>query len=209
MSKAYWDKKGGEASRGPNDKKGGETKEACEAAYNVALPYIESAYGYDHASKTVLFDPTLTTEPYRFRPTKEGALSYFLGTKCLNLVGKLQFPDGNANGTEFFEYGFGLRNKPGKNQKGWKDVEWDKDAFLYNVDGTFCKTSVALGQMCFINADDSKACVDKTFTFNVATDGKSAVFMGHHSSLSIGYDQDSTSLVCQTKKPVKACPNTF
>ena len=129
-----------------------ETVEACTAAYDLALSYIEGAYGYPDQ---VLFDPTLTTEPYRFRPTLAGALSYFLGTKCLNLVGKIQFPDGNTDGTAFFEYGFGLRNK-GTDQEGWCSVDWDSQEFLYNIDDDeFCETVVALGQMCFINCADN------------------------------------------------------
>merc|ERR1739838_94829 len=80
--------------------------------------------------------------------------------------------------------------------------------FIYNIDQDSCDTSVALGQMCFINcSDDSPACVDKTFTFDPAADGSDkVVFMGHHSSLSIGYDSSSTSLVCQSSLPVKDCP---
>ena len=209
VSKAYWDNGGGEASKGPNDTEGGETLAACQAAYDIAKGYIEEAYGYP---EQVLFDPTLTSEPYRFRPTMAGALSYFMGTKCLNLVGDIQFPDGNSDGTKFFEYGFGLRNKPGTGQTGWCSVTWDTADFLYNNDDAeFCHTSVALGQMCFINcSDNSPACVDKTFTFNEAPEGQDGVvFMGHHSSLSIGYDSSSTSLVCQTAEPVKECPTTF
>jgi hypothetical protein len=211
VSKQYWDNGGGEASKGPHDEKGGETKEACQAAYDVALGYIKEAYGYP---EQVLFDPTLTTSPYRFRPTMAGALSYFMGTKCLNLVGDIQFPDGNSDGTKFFEYAFGLRNKPGKGQEGICGVTWDTKDFLYNIDTNedeeFCHTAVALGQMCFINcSDNSPFCVDKTFTFNEAPSGEAAVFMGHHSSLSIGYESSSTSLVCQTAEPVKECPKTF
>ncbi len=37
-----------------------------------------------------------------------------MGNKRLNLIGDIQFPEGNVNGTMFFEYGFGLRNKPDK-----------------------------------------------------------------------------------------------
>jgi len=203
VSKLYWDNGGKLASIGPNDKNGGETAVACKAAYDAAKAYIEEAYGYPNQ---VLFNPTLTTSAYRFRPTMAGALSYFVGTKCLNLVGEIQYPEGNNDGTMFFEYGFGLRNKPGTDQSGWCGVEWDTNEFLYNLDGDFCETAVALGQMCFINCSDkSPACVDKTFTFNAASEGHSAVFMGHHSSLSIAYDSPSTSLFCQTAEPKKAC----
>ena len=218
VSGLYWSNGGGPASRGPHDEEGGETYEACKAAYDAALAYIKEAYGYP---EQVLFDPTLTTAPYRFRPTMAGALSYFMGTKCLNLVGDIQFPDGNDDGTKFFEYGFGLRNKPGKGQEGWCGVTWNTDDFYYNIDDEeFCHTAVALGQMCFINcSDNSPACVDKTFTFNYRASEEApisplgtvndVVFMGHHSSLSIGYESPSTSLVCQEALPAKECPKTF
>jgi len=87
------------------------TLEGCQVAYDVALGYIHGAYFYPDQ---VLFDPTLTPEPYRYRPTIVGTISYFIGNKRLNLVGDIQFPEGNVNGTMFFEYGFGLRNKPNK-----------------------------------------------------------------------------------------------
>ena len=203
VSGLYWDNGGGIASVGPNDTNGGETLEACQAAYDAALAYIQEAYAYP---RQVLFDPTLTTEPFRFRPTLAGGLSYFLGTKCLNLVGDIQYPDGNDDGTVFFEYGFGLRNK-GSTQSGWCGVEWDPEAFLYLVDDDqYCKTAVAQGNMCFINCSDgSPACVDKTFTFNRFSDTE-VVFSAHHSSLSLDVDSESTSLVCQSVDPVKECP---
>jgi len=37
-----------------------------------------------------------------------------MGNKRLNLIGDIQFPEGNVNGTMFFECGFGLRNNPHK-----------------------------------------------------------------------------------------------
>ena len=59
---------------------------------------MDAAYGYDGK---VLFKPTLSTSPYTFRETKAGALSYFIGTECLNMVGEAdeQFPPGNHDGS--------------------------------------------------------------------------------------------------------------
>ena len=37
-----------------------------------------------------------------------------MSNKRLNVVGDIHFPEGNVNGTMFFEYGFGLRNNPHK-----------------------------------------------------------------------------------------------
>ena len=63
-------------------------------AYEVALGALNGAYNYP---ESVLFKPTLTTAPYTFRPTKAGALSYFIGTDCLLKSGTEdeQFPPGN------------------------------------------------------------------------------------------------------------------
>jgi hypothetical protein len=82
---------------------------ACRRAYKVATSAIDAAYGYP---ASVLFKPTLTTEPYTYRPTHSGALSYFIGTVCLNMVGKEseQFPPGNDDGSMFQENGFAVNN---------------------------------------------------------------------------------------------------
>ena len=52
---------------------------------------LGGAYNY---SDPVLFKSTLATVPYTFRPTKQGALSYFIGNDCLLKLGtdEDQFP---------------------------------------------------------------------------------------------------------------------
>ena len=124
---------------------------ACQRAYKVATAAIDSAYGY---SDSVLFKPTLATEPYTYRPTRSGALSYFIGTVCLNMVGKAseQFPPGNNDGTMFQEHGFAVNNY--KDHTGWTAVEYDFDKFLYRIDpdrGPSCETAIAQGQMCVVH----------------------------------------------------------
>jgi hypothetical protein len=124
---------------------------ACQRAYKVATAAIDAAYGY---SDSVLFKPTLTTEPYTYRPTRTGAPSYFIGTVCLNMVGKAseQFPPGNNDGTMFQEHGFAVNNY--KDHTGWTAVEYDFDKFLYRIDpdgGPNCETAIAQGQMCFVH----------------------------------------------------------
>jgi len=203
ISEAYWKNGGGPA--------GSETLRACQAAYDGAMGALAAAYGYDG---TVLFKPTLSTQPYTFRPTRAGALSYFIGTACLNLAGSPedQFPAGNGDGSIFQENGFALNNYVGSDgvqRTGWTATKWDSDEFFYRVDpdgGQNCDTAVAQGRMCFVqNTSGLKdSCVDKTFGFNEceadSTSGCTAgevVFTTHHSSGSVS---DTASLViCQNE----------
>ena len=48
-----------------------------EAAAKLAGQVIDSAYGYSQGP--VMFKPTLSSGEKTFRPTREGALSYFVG----------------------------------------------------------------------------------------------------------------------------------
>lgn len=45
---------------------------------STASAVLDAAYGYNIGP--VLFKPTLTVVPQTFRPTKEGALAYFVGS---------------------------------------------------------------------------------------------------------------------------------
>jgi hypothetical protein len=134
-------------------------KAACDRAYEVAHGAIDGAYGY---ADSVLFKPTLTTEPYTYRPTRNGALSYFIGTLCVNLAGlpDEQFPDGNGDGSLFQENGFAINayvGSDGIQRTGWADLEYDFDKFLYRIDpegGQNCETAVVQGKMCFVHATE-------------------------------------------------------
>lgn len=179
ISQLFWDNGGG--PDGTN-----YPQKACQAAYQAAVDTLAGAYGYDGK---VLFKPTLTTGTYTYREFFNGALSYFIGTQCLNLAGKPgdQFPLGNDDGSIFYEYGFALQNYNGGSGFVFPTV-WDPDSFLYRIaSGGYdenCQSPVAMGKMCFTAKGataGSGPCVDKTFGFNRRTDGQ-VVFTTHHSS---------------------------
>merc|ERR1711933_594219 len=76
--------------------------EGFEAAKALAEAVIDSAYGYHYGP--VLFKPTLAGGSQTFRPTKTGALSYFVG-------GDATYPN---------DTGFGI--------KGWRKVVFKNSA---------------------------------------------------------------------------------
>ena len=160
-------------------------QEACDAAYDVALGALNGAYNYPDP---VLFKPTLTTAPYTFRPTKQGALSYFIGTDCLLKSGtdEDQFPPGN-DGTDFKEYGFGLANY-GPRYSGFSGCEWVGDSYV-----TGNNVGVAQGQVSFERTEGTISTVDKTFSFGIDESG-GVVITGHHSS-SVIDEEKSTQYV--------------
>lgn len=49
-----------------------------EDVRSAAQEFVSACYGYDLNQGTVLFKPTLASEQ-PFRPTKQGAISYFIG----------------------------------------------------------------------------------------------------------------------------------
>ena len=189
ISQEFWTNGGG-PDGGPNGTDSLNT-EACQAAFDLAVATLDAAYGYDG---TVLFKPTLTTGNTTFRPTRNGALSYFIGTECLNLVGapEDQFPEA---GSSFYEYGFALNNYNGG--RGFvTPTVWDPASFLYRVRFENCEAPVAMGPMCF-TANGTEAgsgpCVDKTFGFNRARDG-TVLITTHHSSSVVPSTTNSTTV---------------
>ena len=187
ISDAYWSAGGGPAGAGEANRAG------CQAAYDASVAAIEALYGEGQ----VLFKPTLTTQPYTYRTTPQGALSYFIGTECLQMIGTLedQFPPGN-DGTMFQEYGFGLRNY--NNFTGFiNPTVWDPEAFYYHLDGPYCDTSMAMGQVCFTSngsETEGNVCVDKTWAFGRNADGI-VEFTSHHSSAVVPFESSIT--ICQ------------
>ena len=167
ISDAFWEN-GGQH----HTKDNAYPQEACDAAYEVALGALNGAYNYP---EPVLFKPTLTTAPYTFRPTKAGALSYFIGTDCLLKSGTEdeQFPPGN-DGSDFREYGFGLANY-GPRYSGFSGCEWVGDSYV-----TGEAVGVAQGQIFFERNEGTTSVVDKTFSFGYQDGG--VVITGHHSS---------------------------
>ena len=122
-----------------------------DAAKAEAEAVIDGGYGYQIAP--VLFKPTLTTGDQVFRPTREGALSYFVG-------GNPKYPN---------DGGFAL--------KGWRDVKIENAAIF--LEGS---TGTSVGNVIITDKDGNVTKVDKTWTFLKDADGKMRI-MAHHSSL--------------------------
>ena len=108
---------------------------------------------YDYDRGQVLFKPTLTYGAQTFRPTKEGALSYFVG-------GNDEFPDDK-----------GFKLKPWV--KGW----YNKLDYILHGDLAIVQCNVH-----FIGGDDSHIFVNKSFVFKQCLDGKVRIIL-HQSSL--------------------------
>merc|ERR1719159_1693101 len=131
--------------------KGGDySGEAAKAA--------DELYGYGRTD--VLFKPTKAKEE-PFRPTGEGALSYFVG--------------GDKVAGGFAEdKGFAL----GPGGVGWKKVVFDNNKIDFNG-----ASATAMGEYYFYSAkDDSVSKVEYTFGYKRNEDGKIRIYL-HHSSL--------------------------
>jgi hypothetical protein len=171
----------------------------CTSARGAALGALDAAYAYDVPGVTVLFKPTLTEAPHVYRPTKEGALSYFVG-KCV--CPAVEDPAGNGASTCGEAEGYlapdsGFAFAPSHGSEGWAKVE-RSGSFLYNHGGSFCEAALAQGAICFTAAlDGSVVCVDKTFGFvpNPNPDGAlRALLSVHHSSLQLSPTPDPTAV---------------
>lgn len=121
------------------------------AAKALAEKVIDAAYGYQMGA--VLFKPTLTVVPQTFRPTREGALAYFVG-------GNAAFPK---------DTGFAL--------KGWLKCEVANSAVFIAGD-----SATTMGNVSFTGPDGKITSVDKTWGF-VKDDKGALRIVVHHSSL--------------------------
>lgn len=126
-------------------------KEGQAAAKALAGKVIDSAYAYQMGA--VLFKPTLTVNPQTFRPTRAGALSYFVG-------GDSSFPN---------DTGFAL--------KGWKKCEPVNSAIF--LDGN---SAITMGKVHFTDKNGKVTTVDKTWGY-VKDDAGNLRINLHHSSL--------------------------
>merc|ERR1719478_14831 len=123
-----------------------------------AAKAADELYGYGRTD--VLFKPTKAAE-YPFRPTGEGALSYFVGGD-------------KVTGGFDEDHGFAL----GPGGAGWKKVIFDNNKIDFNG-----PTAQAMGEYYFYSAaDDSVAKVEYTFGYKRNDDGKVRIYL-HHSSL--------------------------
>ena len=126
-------------------------KEGHAAAKALAEKVIDAAYAYQMGA--VLFKPTLTVNPQTFRPTRAGALSYFVG-------GDPAFPN---------DKGFAL--------KGWKKCEAVNNAIF--LDGN---SAITMGKVHFTDKNGKVTTVDKTWGYVRDGAGNLRINL-HHSSL--------------------------
>jgi hypothetical protein len=122
-----------------------------DAARVLASDILDAAYGYNLGP--VLFKPTLASGEKTFRPTKEGALAYFVGHDD-------SYPLDN---------GFGIA--------GWRSVDYDSSAHF--IDGD---VGMWMGWAKFTDKDGKVVTVNKTFGYKKDDDGVVRIVL-HHSSL--------------------------
>lgn len=126
-------------------KSGGYSK-----AKATATDVILGAYNYQNSP--VAFTPTLASAPQTFRPTFEGALSYFVG-------GNAQYPEDD---------GFAL--------KPWSSYKIDNN--VIQLDGD---SAISMGNISLYDPNGVATIVDKTFGFSKGLDGIVRINL-HHSS---------------------------
>ena len=140
----------------------------CDALVNIGKVYadggdyravanqaITDLYDYDHGK--VFFKPTLAHGPNTFRPTKAGALSYFVG-------GNPAFPE---------DTGFALKN--------WTEVTYDNNAAENGIQ-IHGDLAITMGNVYLTNDKGEQVVVDKTFVFHKGPDGKLRLIV-HKSAL--------------------------
>ena len=125
--------------------------DGISGARAVASRVLGEVYGYNLGP--VLFKPTMASGEQTFRPTKRGALSYFVGHD----------PEYPLDG------GFGL--------KGWRDVQSEPAAIF--VDGD---VAIWMGWVTMTDKDGQVTTVDKSFGYKKDADGVLRIVL-HHSSL--------------------------
>jgi len=113
---------------------------------------------YDYDKSVVLFRPTKGVD-HPFRPTKNGALSYFVGHKAIK-------------GGFMEDKGFAINNG-----MGWKSVTFKNNKIRLNGN-----EATAMGTYIFTNATTGeKIRVYYTFGYKRGNDGKIRIYL-HHSS---------------------------
>ncbi|MCT4656218.1 MAG: phosphoribosyl-AMP cyclohydrolase [Cohaesibacter sp.] len=122
-----------------------------DAARAVAEQVLDAAYGYNLGP--VLFKPTLASGDQTFRPTRKGALSYFVGHDA-------DYP---------LDSGFGI--------KGWREMESVTAAEFVEGD-----VGMWMGWIKLTDKDGNLTQVDKSFGYKKDEDGVLRIVL-HHSSL--------------------------
>ncbi|MEM6986223.1 MAG: phosphoribosyl-AMP cyclohydrolase [Pseudomonadota bacterium] len=124
--------------------------DGVDGARTVAKSFLEASYNYGLGP--VLFKPTMASGEQTFRPTFQGALSYFVGHD----------PDFPLDG------GFGL--------KGWRSVTADTSAHFADGD-----VAMWMGWVSMTDKDGQVATVDKSFGYQRDASGRLRIVL-HHSS---------------------------
>ncbi|MFZ3192823.1 MAG: hypothetical protein WA154_06425 [Moraxellaceae bacterium] len=117
----------------------------------TAEAVLDAAYGYNMGA--VLFKPTLAVAPQTFRPTKEGALAYFVGNNP-------KFPN---------DKGFAL--------KGWRSFSVTNSAIQLHGN-----TAMSIGNVSVTDKAGKTTTVDKTWGYVRDDQGNLRIVL-HHSSL--------------------------
>ena len=134
----------------------GKASEEAGDAKALATKVLSEAYDYDNG--TVFFKPTLAYGKNTFRPTKAGALAYFVG-------GDPNFPE----------------------DKGFALTPWVKARYDNLGDGDegiqiHGDIAITMGNVWVTKKDGTEVMVDKTFVFKKGADGKLRLIV-HKSSL--------------------------
>jgi hypothetical protein len=117
----------------------------------TAETVLDQAYGYNYGP--VAFKPTLTSGAQTFRPTKQGALAYFVG-------GDPAYP----------------------NDRGFALNPWDKCALRTQVIQLYGNVAITMGNVDLTDSSGKVTTVDKTWAFLREPDGQTRIVL-HHSSL--------------------------
>ena len=121
-----------------------------DAARPVAEDVLDAAYGYNLGS--VLFKPTLASGDQTFRPTKHGALAYFVGHDD-------EYP---------LDGGFGI--------KGWREMESVTSASFVEGD-----VGMWMGKVILTDKNGDVTQVDKSFGYKKDSDGVLRIVLNHSS----------------------------
>ncbi len=122
-----------------------------EAARPVAESVLDAAYGYNLGP--VLFKPTMASGDQTFRPTRHGALAYFVGHDD-------EYPH---------DAGFGI--------KGWRSMESVTSASFVEGD-----VAMWMGWIKLTDKNGNVTQVDKSFGYKKDAEGTLRIVL-HHSSL--------------------------
>ncbi|MEO0821181.1 MAG: phosphoribosyl-AMP cyclohydrolase [Pseudomonadota bacterium] len=125
--------------------------DGIDGARPLAESVLDAAYGYSLGP--VLFKPTLASGAQTFRPTRKGALSYFVAHDA-------DYP---------LDTGFGIR--------GWRTVVSETSAHFVEGD-----VAMWMGWVTMTDRDGQITKVDKSWGYKKDADGTLRIVL-HHSSL--------------------------